>query len=216
MCRSFIEQPRQVTFDWHIAQVLKWLKYDNGRHFDSVLIYASLELRSAIERYIFELLVLLKKGILSPDEQERCRSIKGVFDLMRETDQYYRQTVEFTKLIASVTPGLPELTIVDTAYLRRKWQDLSNYCHKQLDPSESFESPEREFQNQGFELINEILAKFNDWKFESVCGIILPDSMPSETKDVYDKFVAGEINGNQARRMLDVMLPILNARLKKK
>ncbi len=38
---DFIEIPRQVTFDWHITQVMKWLKFDNGRRLDNVLVYAA-------------------------------------------------------------------------------------------------------------------------------------------------------------------------------
>ena len=53
----FLEENRQVTFDWHIARVIKWLQYDNNRFLDNVLIYAAVDLRIAIERYILELLI---------------------------------------------------------------------------------------------------------------------------------------------------------------
>jgi hypothetical protein len=136
----FLEAPREVTFDWHIVQATKWLEFDAGRELDSVLLYAAVELRAAIERYIFELLYLLKEGELSGDEEKRCRSITGIFALMKETDSFYRKTIEFTKLVISITPGLPEITVVDTAYLKRKWQDLSEYCHMQFRPEETFRS----------------------------------------------------------------------------
>lgn len=118
----FLEAPRGVTFDWHIIQAKKWLEFDGGRELDSILVYAAFELRAAIERYVFELLYLLKEGKLSRDEERRCRSITGMFALMKETDSLYRKTVEFTVLVVSITPGLPEITVVDTAYLNRKWQ----------------------------------------------------------------------------------------------
>jgi hypothetical protein len=59
---------------------------------------------------------------------------------------------------------------VDTAYLNRKWQDLSEYCHMQFRPEETFESQSRKFQKQGFALILEILQKFREWKVESNCS----------------------------------------------
>lgn len=214
MDMTFLEIPRQVTFDWHITQVLNWLKFDNGRKLDSVLVYASLDLRTAIERYIFEFLALLKGGYLSTDEKQRCRSINGIFDLMRETDPFYRKTANFTKIIASITPELPEITIVDTSYLKRKWEELSNYCHKQLEPQESYRSPNNEFQDNGFKLIEEVISRFKDWKFESVCGICIPDTMPEETRYVYDKYVNNEINDEQAKRMLKIMDPILRTRFR--
>ena len=191
---SFLEVPREVTFDWHIVQAKKWLEFDGSRELDSVLVYAAVELRMAIERYVFELLYLLKECKLSGDEEKRCRSITGIFALMKETDPFYRKTIEFTKLVVSITPGLPEITAVDTAYLNRKWQELSEYCHKQLRPEETFGSQGREFQKQGFALIREILQKFHEWKVESNCAVLARSSLPEEVRDVYDTFICEEID----------------------
>ena len=213
MTVSFLEVPREVMFDWHIVQAKKWLEFDGGRELDSVLVYAAVELRAAIERYVFELLYLLKEGKLSEDEEKRCRSITGIFALMKETDPFYRKTIEFTKLVASITPGLPEIAIVDTAYLNRKWQDLSEYCHMQFRPEETFGSQSRKFQKQGFALILEVLQKFHEWKVESNCAVLARSSLPEEVKTVYDKFVREGINTDQAKRMLILAEPALRARL---
>jgi hypothetical protein len=209
MCNDFLEQNRQVTFDWHIVQVKNWLKYDNDRNLDNVLVYASLDMRCAIERYIFEFLVLLKKGNLTQEDEIRCRSINGIFDLMRKTDQFYRKTAEFTNLIASASTIFPEIIIVDFSYLHKKWQELSEYCHKQLRPQESFVSSNRAFQKKGFEILKEVLSRFMDWKFESVCGVILPETMPDEVKFIYNKYVNNEIKQDQVKRMLTLIEPIL-------
>ena len=208
----FLEAPREVTFDWHIVQTKKWLGFDRGRKLDSTLVYGAIELRAAIERYIFELLCLLKEGKLSPDEEKRCRSITGIFALMKETDPFYRKTIEFTKLVVSLAPGLPEVTIVDTAYLNRKWKDLSEYCHMQFRPEETYASHGREFQEQGFALIREVLQKFHEWTFESNCAMLARSSLPEEVRDVYDKFIREEIDARQAKRMLVLMEPVLRAR----
>jgi len=212
---SFLEKERQVTFEWHFAQALKWLKFDNRRQLDNVLVYASLELRCAIERYIFEFLVLLKEKLTTEDE-ERCRSIRGIFDLMKETDPFYRKTAEFTKLIFVITPNAPELVIVDTSYLRNKWEELSTYCHKQLAPSKTFRSPSRAFQKKGYKLISDVISRLNIWRPESVCGLIRPSTMPPETREVYEKYIRNEIDDRQAKRMLDLMQPVLNYRLRQK
>ncbi len=209
----FLEAPREVTFDWHIVQAKKLLEFDGGRGLDSVLVYAAVELRAAIERYIFELLYLLKEGKLSGDEEKRCRSITGIFALMKEADPVYRKTIEFTKLVVSLTPGLPEITVVDAAYLNRKWQDLSEYCHMQFRPEETFGSQSRKFQKQGFALIREILHKFHEWKVESNCAVLARSSLPEEVRNVYDKFIREDIDAGQAKRMLVLMEPVLRARL---
>ncbi|MGH7872998.1 MAG: hypothetical protein ACREQO_12360 [Candidatus Binatia bacterium] len=200
----FLEAPREVTFDWHIVQATKWLDFDAGRELDSVLVHTAVELRAAIERYILELLYLLKEGKLSADEEKRCRSITGIFALMKEGDPFYRRTIEFTRLVVSITPGLPEITVVDTAYLNRKWQDLSEYCHMQFRPEETFQSQGRRFQKQGFALLREVLQKFHEWRVESNCAVLARSSLPDEVRDVYDKFIREEVDANQAKRMLDL------------
>jgi len=209
----FFEAPREVTFDWHIVQAKKLLEFDGGRELDSILVYAAVELRAAVERYIFELLYLLKESKFSKDEEKRCRSITGIFALMKETDPVYRKTIEFTKLVVSITPGLPEITVVDTAYLNRKWQDLSEYCHMQFRPEETFGSQSRKFQKQGFALIREVIQKFYEWKVESNSAILARSSLPEEVRDVYDKFIREEIDTGQAKRMLVLIEPVLRARL---
>jgi hypothetical protein len=167
----------------------------------------------AIERYVFELLNLLKEHKLSRDEERRCRSIEGIFALMKETDPFYRKTIEFTKLVVAITPGLPEVTVVDTAYLHRKWKELSEYCHMQLRPEGTFGSQGREFQKRGFALIREILQKFHEWKVESNCAVLACSSLPEEVRDVYDKFIREEIDVGQAKRMLVLMEPVLQVRM---
>jgi hypothetical protein len=209
---GLLEEPREVTFDWHIVQVMKWLEWDDGRHLDSTLVYASLDLRTAIERYILELLVLLKGGSVSKTEEKRCRSIDGVFALMRETDTHYRKTAQFTEIVARISPGMPEVRVVDTGYLHSKWKLLSEYCHKQLWPQESFASPQREFQEAGFRLIDEVLGRFHEWRWESVAGIIDVGSLSGETKEIYEKFVKGELTADQVERMLRLMQPVLEQR----
>lgn len=210
---SFLESPRNVTFEWHIVQVKDWLDFDNSRELDSVLVYAAVEMRAAIERYILELLLLLKDRKLSDDEVKRCRSITGLFALMKETDPFYRKTIEFTKLMASTIPGGPEITVVDTAYLNRKWQELSEYCHMQLQPAETFMSNNRAFQKRGFALIREVLQKFFEWEHESNCAVVVRSSLPEEAWDVYDKFIREQIDSGQAKRMLTLMEPVLRARM---
>ncbi len=160
----FLERPREVPFDWHLVQVKNWLDFDSGLELDSVLVYASADLRIAIERYIFELLYLLKGAKLSPGEERKCRSIKGLFALMQDIDPFYRKTIEFTKMVTSVRSyDGPEIHVVDTSYLRKKWEQLSEYCHKQLQPNETFSSLNRSFQKKGFSLIREVLNKFCEW-----------------------------------------------------
>ena len=209
---QLIEEARQVTFDWHIVRVMNWLRLDRGRLLDNILVYAAVDLRCAIERYMFEFLLILKDGKLNEEEKTRCRSIDGLFTLMREADASYRKTARFSIIYSEVFPGVPELTLVDFGYLHKAWMELSQYCHKQLMPKQTFLSPRREFQRRGFDLISSVLARFSEWKLESTSGILRPESMKPEIKAVYDKYVRHEINDDQVRRMLTILEPVLNTR----
>ena len=207
-----LEDPRQVTSEWHILQAKRWLDFDAGRQLDSVLVYAAVELRLAIERTLFELLYLLKERQIADEDVKRARSLNGLQALLRETDAFYRRTIEFTHLVASVTAELPAVSAIDTAYLNRKWSELSEYCHLQFKPAEAFQSPDREFQRRGFALLQELLDRFLELRVKGSMGVLQRSSMPEETRFIYDKFVAGKIDADQAKRMLVISGPVLGQR----
>ena len=106
------------------------------------------------------------------------------------------------------------ISIIDTAYLRRKWEELSNYCHKQLDPSDTFESNNREFQKKGFALIREVVDKFWDWGRGRATAIISRSSMDEETHSIYNRFIHDEIDEEQVRISLKIIEPVLRQRFR--
>jgi hypothetical protein len=159
---DFIEQPRQVTCDWHLYQVNNWLKFDNGRHLGNVLFYAAIELRCAIERCLFELLYLMKECKLTEEEQKKCHSWAGLTSLMNEASPSYKEylrRVAFTNIALNVHgfPGLPIIP-VNIAFLRDSWQRISNYCHMQLHPEETFN--DKKWVEKGFVEISKTLLEF--------------------------------------------------------
>lgn len=216
MINSLIEEKREVSYDWHLAQAIKWLKYDNGRELDSILVYASVDLRIAIERYFFELLLLLKSNNLTSQEQDRCTSKDGILDFVRETEPYYVKRAKFTNLIAAITPGFPRVVIVDFKYLTNKWHTLSEYCHKQLAPKESFDSTNREFQNKGFKVIKDTVDYFMKIERTQAFGLVNPQTMPIEVKNVYEKYINDDIDDEKAKGTLRIMEPVLRQRLNRK
>ena len=137
-----------------------------------------------------------------------------VFAIMQETDPFYRKTARFTQLICEVTPELPQISIIDTGYLRRKWEELSNYCHKQFYPADTFNSNDREFQKNGFTLIREVVDRFWDWGRGRATGIIQKSSMDEDTIRVYNRFINDEIDENQTRISLKLMEPVLRQRFR--
>lgn len=212
MDASFLEENREVTAEWHLRQVVKWLKYDNERQLDNVLVYASFELRCAVERCIFETLLLLSGDKLTPEQQDRCRSIKGTMDLMKEFDAQYRKSLEFTKMFFEVVLNSQDVKPINIAFLSRKWGELSNYCHKLLEPDKSFNSPDGKFKNKGFKLIEKVLESFS--KLQGYLGGCLqPASLSSNLKSVYNRYINGKIDDDGLRRTLDLMAPVLRMQI---
>ena len=202
----FLERQRGVTFEWHYDQVKRWLDFDGGRHLDSVLVYASFELRCAIERYLLELLVLLSDEGFSPELVKGTKRITRNFKkLLARIEPYYGKRVEFTNIVSSLTPGLPKVHQADLSYLMNRWNDLSAYCHKLYEPDESWRSPNSKYQKKGFQLIEDIIDVVDGWFRVGERGILSKESMPPDTADVYSMFIESKIDSGQVRRMLDLL-----------
>ncbi len=208
----FLTQKRKVTAQWHLQQVIKWLEFDDKRHLDNVLVYASFELRCAIERILIENILIMKDGKLNEAEEKKCESKNGMMELMKIAEPNYRKRADFTNIILSKYPGKPKVIILDVKYLIRNWHKLSTYCHKQLKPEESFESAGRDFQKKGFTLIESIIETLKKWSADRPLGLIQPTSMPQEVREVFDLYVQGKISENQAKIRLKLMDSVLEIR----
>jgi len=175
-------------------------------------VYAAFELRCAIERLLFETLYLFKGRSLTEEEVKRCRSIEGLMAVWREYDSDYRKTLRFSWIVASVAPDMEPVEEIEPGKLHRYWRDLSEYCHSQFRVSDSFGSPNRQFQLQGLRLIEDILQELRIWKPEMWHGVIEIDSMPPEVRDIYDAYLRNEIDDQSAATRLDLIQPLLRAR----
>jgi len=210
---DFLMEPREVTCGWHLRQAYRWLRYDRGRELDNVLVYASFELRAAIERSLLECLLLITGGKLSEKELSACRKPGGVCGLIGKYEPAYRKRVQFSQIVISLDPKLPNVVFLDLRLLRKRWSELSEFCHKQNEPSQTFSSPDRSFQKRGFKLIRETLNELTDENWESNRGLINPDGMEPEVREIYEKFADDRLDADQVRRMLTIMEPALKQRL---
>ena len=129
-----------------------------------------------------------------------------MFALMRESDPVYRKTFAFTKMYLSIVLGVNEIEPTNTAFLTRKWHDLSNYCHKLLKPADSFQSPNREFQKKGFKLICEVIKYFKQLE-GNLGGYLRPDAMSEVLRSVYERYLNDEIDEQSIKRNLRIMAP---------
>jgi hypothetical protein len=213
---SFLESPREVRMEWHLQQVLNWLEFDAGRCLDNVVVYASFELRCAIERYLFELALVLNGKIITPVQLDKCGSFSGLLGVIKDIEPEYRKRTEFANLISDVVPGMPRVLTVDFKFLKKSWHNLSKYCHQQFQPDNTFDSPNREFQIKGIALINGIIKKMKEWHKFGGLGALDIKKLPPEVEDLYGKYVSGQVNRDQARTRLHLMQPVLEQRIRQR
>lgn len=213
---KFLEDGRKVNSNWHLQQVSNWLEFDDGRCLDSVVVYASFELRCAIERYLFELAYVLNGKIITPAQLEKCGRIRGLLEVLKKIEPEYKKRTEFANLMADVVPGMPRILTVDFGFLKKSWHSLSKYCHQQFYPGITFESPNREFQIKGISLINGIIQKMKDWHRLGELGALDTKQLPSEVMELFDKYKSGQVNDEQTRTLLLLMQPVLEQRFRRR
>ncbi len=214
---KFLLEDRSVGLDFHLRQVKRWFDFDDGKKLDNVLVYASVELRCAIERLAFELMYIVQEKKLTSQEEKRCKNVNGTLELLQEVEPDYRKLAQFTNLVASLHPRIPRIALIDIKFLIRSWHELSNYCHLHLRPSEAWESTHRSFQTKAFRFLKECFDKITSWVTRpSALGIVSKQSMEPEVKDIYEKFLLGEIDEEQVKVRLRIAGPVLESRMRMK
>lgn len=60
-------------------------------------------------------------------------------------------------------------------------------------------------------MLREVFQKFHEWKVGSNCAVLARSSLPDKVKNIYDKFIREEIDASEAKRLLVLMEPVLQA-----
>jgi hypothetical protein len=184
---EFLEEPRQVTSAWHYLQAKKWLEFDEGRELDSVLVYACLELRAAIERFWLEIILTLNDGKLGEKDSARCRTKKGLESVLKGIEPKLRKWILFSNKLCSYD-RVPQYPMVEIKDLIRTRSKLSQYCHFQMNPYETWESTNRDFQRHGFSIIKDAIAKLGEWFGTGTRGLTIKKDLPEEVKELWNKY----------------------------
>ncbi len=210
---NFLEAPRQITFDWHIVQATKWLEFDGGRMLDNSLVYAILELRFAIERYLFELLLAFHNWQLEPDDEIKYREFPAILKGLKLQAQDMSQRIEFTNLLTSTVFGGPKVALPDINFLRRRWGELSNYLHKQMRSRDHTAYLDKSLKLTGFDLVNDTIKYFRILEDSTDgVGVVNIETLDEEAKETYYQYVDGCLTKEQVRTRLIIMQPVLRAR----
>ena len=211
--KEFVEAPRHVTADWHLARARNLIEYDKGRMLDNVLIYCAIDLRLCIERFAFELLVMAYDLKLDPlTERQINQASRDIFKLLLRDFPELEKRLKFLNLVMEfLLPGM-KTAIIDLDWLKKKRGELSNICHLQLRPDPITGHIDEDFKQKGFELFKEILDRFTEWlQYPSAFAPV--DKMPYEVQELQKTYLAGDIDDAGVITGLKQFQPDLQKRL---
>jgi len=140
-----------------------------------------------------------------------ARRKQGVYQLLEDTLDDYRKHMEFQNMLMEVGREMVRFPIPDIRRCKRLTTDLSDYCHCQLKGDETVENLSGEWFIIGVALVNDACS-FLDELIEAPRGVVNVPSMPTEVRETYDLFMAGEIDISTALGRLALMQPVLEQR----
>jgi hypothetical protein len=179
---------------------------------DSTLIYCAVDLRIAIERYVFELLVGLYDFKLENAKEKRIKSLTSeIFKFVKRDFPDLPKRLMFVNHVLSVCSPELKTAIPDITWLERKRGNLSDYLHQQLRPEPNLKSMNKDFKEKGFILIKEIIERFREWLFYPTVWMPV-EKMTQEVQDLYQSYITDQIDDNAVCTQLNLMKPVLNQR----
>ena len=214
MSDELLSGRRGVTSDWYFDQAEDLLNVALQHDSATALVYAAVEARNALERFVLEMALLATGSPLSEAQLRTAQRRDGAFQLLDQAANNYRRHLEFTNLALEVGGDPFRVAVPNIGQFRRFRTELSDYCHFQLDPAATVNHPQRTWFIEGTARVKAALDLLRSLRSQ-VNGLILPDSMPSEVREVFQAFLAEEIDTQTARTRLRLMHPVLEERLRK-
>ncbi len=212
---AYLFESRDVTADWHVAQSRRLLDVALRQGSATALTYAALEARNAVERLVFEMSVLATGGKFTPKQLRSAQKKDGLFKLLDEALHNYRRHIEFQNICMDLMGSSTRFPVPDIRRCKRLRTDLSSYCHCQFDPQATIRDPAGQWFVSGTAIVKQT-CDFLDPLLTAPHGVIHPETMSDEVREVFDAYLAGNIDSASTRTRLDIMLPVLANRLRQK
>ena len=128
---SDIFTKRQIDPGWNVVQAATLIALAKEKKRASLLIYAGLEMRMAVEQLLFIVVTAVKEGADAATIEE-CRKKDGLFRVLKEVEPLYTLRCMFCNALSESYPQIPQIAEWDVRSLKRYYTDLSDLCHSQL------------------------------------------------------------------------------------
>jgi hypothetical protein len=216
-----VHEPRAVSAGYHFMMARAWRIIGEEKHLHTPLAYAAFEFRCSIERTLIELLVLIKEQKPSKADFRSMNSITNTVKSINNSvggATQFRRAATFNRVFSQLG-GVPRafwLSTPDPDRLLRYWSKLSEYCHRQLKPNETWDSLGKRWLRNGYALVNEVEQYLWEITIESHIGWVAASKQQPETQDAYNDFLGGRISEKALVTRLQLMSPVLEERMRRR
>ena len=176
---------------------MAWRRYGEKNLLHSPLAYSAFEFRLAIERCVFEIyyLVLRDKlisgGDLPDKDLKKIDSFSSLIKLLHENagnKLRLSRVFIFNRVFAKVfTPFRRRLSVPDIGKFHKYWQQLSNYCHRQLKLGITWES--EDWITTGYKLLNEVESYLWEILVKEKYGWVSKPTLTSDLQEERERFI---------------------------
>ncbi len=205
---EILSRPRQCAADWLTIQARDLAVLARATQNPSLLVFACLEARNAIEQLWYELVMLIHGGTIARELYEKCRKRRdGFLAAIREAEPRYRQLSKFTALCMHLDARAPSEGIAwDLGRLKNEWQSLSSYCHAPGHPISTIENPQ--WFSKGVALVHGVFDYFQQEMSRGASALLKPANMTPEAHMIWEDFAENRITEDQALIRLKIVQPL--------
>jgi hypothetical protein len=215
---DIVNGERDTTAGYHFRMARAWRLIGEKNNLHSPLAYSAFEFRCSIERYLFELLVLIRNRKPSKSDLSASANIstlrKTIYAAAGGKKEFERSLI-FNSLYSqgSGSPKNVWISLPDIALMERHWSRLSEYCHRQLQPQKTWKSMGNKWLLDGYRLLNQVEEYLWEITVSSRFGWVRPSTMEPEMRQALNDFVQGRITQATLETRLSIMGPIIAARV---
>ena len=160
--------------------------------------YAACDIRQAIEQLLSENIFLSTGTKLKREEYEKCKGKSTRFNkIILKLNPHYEKLVEFMQGVLSTDSNSPPTVMWDTNKLMKYSGKVSNYLHWAGEPSETVRNVD--WFNKGIEDVEAAARYIWETNLSGYTGIMMPDKMQPEIRDIWEEYSRGEIDMDSVR-----------------
>ncbi len=205
--------PRHQDAGWSVLQSNSLLSaaIQNGNS-ASFLMYSAFEMRNAIEQLMFTIIAAcLIPGKFTPDIIARCRKKDGLFKVLHEVEANYTLMCKFGNALRAEEPRVPKMAEWDIKILKKRWLELSTYCHSPLVIKE-VHCPKWFIEG------STLIENCYDYFVTTISGTAGTGSIsyhdgPPILRHLQEEYLSGKITLDQVITRLRIIKPVLDQEL---